>query len=86
MYWLNASFWSITDSIDSSAPIVGGLILLWFYRLVVVADNILRPGAPEYRKFVNAVDPMPAFDSKEHEVHIEHLPWVKDIIEVSTVL
>jgi catechol O-methyltransferase len=53
---------------------------------VVVADNILFPGAPEYRKFVKTSDPAPAFETTEHFVHVEHLPWLKDVVAVSTML
>lgn len=69
---------------------------------VIVADNILFPGAPEYRKFVmqpprsasettaatadRAGAAAAAFETTEHFVHLEHLPFIKDCVTVSTLL
>lgn len=49
---------------------------------VVVGDNILFPGAPEYRKFVNSD---PRFRTVEHTSHVEYLP-IADIVTVSDFL
>ena len=89
---------------------------------VVVADNILFPGVPEYRKFVASAlssssstfssphepgpsqqekltkggeesgggtgkfDDVALFETTEHFTHVEHLPWIKDCVTVSTML
>lgn len=66
---------------------------------VIVADNILCPGAPEYRKFVtqprstttttattDRAGAATAFETTEHFVHLEHLPFIKDCVTVSTIL
>ena len=68
---------------------------------VIVADNILFPGAPAYRKFVtsgqsrhfagggggwdqgNASSSL--FETTEHFTHVEHLPFIKDCMTVSTM-
>ena len=49
---------------------------------VVVGDNILFPGAPDFRKFVNSD---PRFRTVEHTSHVEYLP-IADIITVSDFL
>jgi catechol O-methyltransferase len=51
---------------------------------VLVADNILFPGAPDYRKFVKSQPEV--FETTEHFGHVEHLPFIKDCITVSTML
>lgn len=47
---------------------------------VVVADNVLVPGAPQYREFVNTDK---RFETIEHVSHLEYMSAVKDIVTVS---
>jgi catechol O-methyltransferase len=47
---------------------------------VVVGDNILFPGAPDYRKFVNS---SPLFQTVEHHSNVEYLS-IPDVVTVST--
>lgn len=46
---------------------------------VIVGDNILFPGAPDYRVFVNTD---PRFRTVEHTSHVEYLP-IPDVVTVS---
>jgi catechol O-methyltransferase len=46
---------------------------------VVVADNIVFPGAPEYRSFVNSDE---RFRTQEYTSHVEYLP-LPDVMTVS---
>ena len=50
---------------------------------VVVADNILVPGAPEYREYVNS---SPRFRTVEYTSHLEYVKAVKDIVSVSEII
>jgi catechol O-methyltransferase len=50
---------------------------------VVVADNILVPGAPEYREYVNS---SPRFRTVEYTSHLEYVKALKDIVAVSEVI
>lgn len=47
---------------------------------VVVGDNILFPGAPDFRKYVNT---SPLFQTVEHNTNVEYLS-LPDIVTVST--
>ena len=48
---------------------------------VVVADNVLLPGAPEYRKYLAT---SPDFDTVEHVTDISVMNYICDIVTVST--
>jgi catechol O-methyltransferase len=48
---------------------------------VVVADNVIFPGAPEYLEYIRA---SPRFDSVNHPSHLEYSTTIVDAIEVST--
>lgn len=48
----------------------------------IVADNVLFPGAPQYRAFINSDA---RFRTVEHSSHVEYLP-IPDIVTVSTYL
>lgn len=47
---------------------------------VVVADNVLLPGAPDYRKFVTS---SPDFHTVEHVTDISSVHYLCDIVTVS---
>ncbi|KAJ9466379.1 putative catechol O-methyltransferase 1 [Diplonema papillatum] len=49
---------------------------------VVVGDNIIYPGAPDYRVFVNS---SPLFKTVEHETHLEY-STDRDLVTVSEFL
>jgi catechol O-methyltransferase len=46
---------------------------------VVVADNIRRPGAPDYREFMRT-DEGRGWRTTEHETHVEYQSLVKDLV------
>jgi len=48
---------------------------------VVVADNILKPGAPDYKAFMLA---NPCFQTSVHNTTVEYLPFLSDEMTVST--
>jgi catechol O-methyltransferase len=48
---------------------------------VVIADNIIMPGAPGYLEYVRS---HPKFSSKLRESHLEYNENTKDGIEIST--
>lgn len=48
---------------------------------VVIADNIIMPGAPGYLEYVRD---HPKFTSKLRESHLEYREDVKDGLEIST--
>ena len=50
---------------------------------VVVADNILYPGAPDYREYVASSK---AFRSQEHPTLVQYSKTMKDIVTVSEFL
>ena len=62
---------------DLKACMGGGLIPV---GSVVIADNILFPGAPEYREFVEA---SPEFESQFFLSHLENKPHVPDGVLVA---
>jgi catechol O-methyltransferase len=56
----------------------------WLRRgAVVVADNILFPGAPEYRTWMKLQEGRP-WRTVEHEAHVEYQSVIPDIVMVST--
>lgn len=50
---------------------------------VVVADNILVPGAPEYRAYMKAGEGK-TWRTVEHDTHVEYQSVIKDLVLVST--
>src|SRR5262245_13454605 len=46
---------------------------------VVVADNIKRPGAPDYREFMHAQEGR-GWRTSEHETHVEYQSLLKDLV------
>lgn len=50
---------------------------------IVVADNILFPGAPEYRAYMQAHEGK-LWRTVEHETHVEYQSVIKDLVLVST--
>lgn len=50
---------------------------------VIVADNVVFPGAPDFHKFVLH---SPRFSTTEYETHVEYLPGITDLVTVSTLL
>lgn len=52
---------------------------------IVVADNILVPGSPKYREFMNQQQGK-LFDTVEHKTHAEYQTLVPDIVLESTLL
>lgn len=52
---------------------------------IVVADNILTPGAPEYRAWMKAQEGA-RFRSKEHKTHAEYQTLLRDIVLESEYL
>ncbi len=50
---------------------------------VVVADNVLYPGAPDYRKYVATSN---KFESKEHKTTVQYSKSMEDIVTVSEFL
>lgn len=58
----------------------------WLRRgAVVVADNILFPGAPEYRAYMQENEGK-IWRSVEHSTHVEYQSVLKDLVLVSTYL
>lgn len=47
---------------------------------MVVADNVITPGAPDYLAYIRA---SALYDSKHYESHLEYKPDIKDGVEVS---
>ncbi len=52
---------------------------------VVMADNILFPGAPEYRAFIEAGEGK-RWSTRVHETHVEYQSVLPDIVLESTIL
>ena len=52
---------------------------------VVVADNVRRPGAPDYREFMRAEEGR-AWRTSEHETHAEYQSLLKDLVLESEYL
>lgn len=52
---------------------------------VVVADNIRRPGAPDYREFMRAQEGR-EWRTTEHETHVEYQSLLKDLVLESEYL
>lgn len=52
---------------------------------VVVADNILFPGAPDYRAYMREQEGK-LWRTAEHEAHVEYQSVIKDLVLVSTHL
>ena len=52
---------------------------------VVVADNVRRPGAPDYREFMRAEEGR-AWRTREHETHVEYQSLLKDVVLESEYL
>lgn len=50
---------------------------------VIVADNIIFPGAPDYLAYMQA---SPAYATRVHEAHLEYKTDVRDAVAVSRVL
>jgi catechol O-methyltransferase len=50
---------------------------------IIVADNVLVPGAPEYRQFVNS---NPRIVTVEHTSHLEYMPSMTDIVTESELV
>jgi catechol O-methyltransferase len=58
----------------------------WLHRgSIVVADNILMPGAPRYREFMNQQHGK-LFDTVEHKTHGEYQTLVPDVVMESVYL
>ncbi|MBJ7328317.1 MAG: O-methyltransferase [Solirubrobacteraceae bacterium] len=47
---------------------------------VAVADNVRIPGAPEYRKYMERQQDGGAWDTVEHETHVEYQSLIKDLV------
>lgn len=47
---------------------------------IVVADNVLKPGAPDYRAFVESDS---RFETTTHHTFVEYQKGMKDIVLVS---
>jgi len=52
---------------------------------IVVADNILTPGAPDYRAWMKAQEGV-RFRSQEHKTHAEYQTLLKDVVLESVYL
>jgi catechol O-methyltransferase len=58
----------------------------WLHRgSVVVADNVLIPGAPKYREFMNQQQGR-LFDTVEHKAHAEYQSLLPDLVLESEYL
>jgi catechol O-methyltransferase len=58
----------------------------WLHRgSIVVADNILIPGAPKYREFMNQQQGK-VFDTVEHKTHGEYQTLIPDLVLESEYL
>lgn len=51
---------------------------------IIVGDNIIYPGAPDFRAFVNS-DPS-RFRTVEHTSNLEYMPDVVDMVTVTELL
>jgi catechol O-methyltransferase len=57
----------------------------WFKEgSVVVADNMVFPGAPEYAAYMKSADGIEHWESKEHDSFVEYQSLMKDKMLVST--
>jgi catechol O-methyltransferase len=52
---------------------------------IVVADNVRRPGAPDYREFMRTEDGR-SWRTTEHETHVEYQSLLKDLVLESEYL
>jgi catechol O-methyltransferase len=52
---------------------------------IVVADNVRRPGAPDYRKFMRTEEGR-SWRTTEHETHVEYQSLLKDLVLESEYL
>jgi catechol O-methyltransferase len=52
---------------------------------IVVADNVLAPGAPEYRAYMKEEEGV-RWQTKEHKAHIEYQSIIRDLVLESTFL
>ncbi len=58
----------------------------WLHRgSIVVADNIVMPGAPKYREFMNQQQGQ-LFDTVEHKTHGEYQTLMPDVVLESELL
>jgi len=53
---------------------------------VVVADNILFPGVPDYKEYMSSGEGSKLFETKIHRQHVEYWPSNPDEVAVSTYL
>ncbi|CAJ1330805.1 unnamed protein product [Effrenium voratum] len=53
---------------------------------VVVGDNILWPGAPDYKEFMLQGPGAKLFETQVHQTHVEYWPEFPDIVTVSRFL
>ena len=51
----------------------------------MVADNIRRPGAPDYREFMRTQEGQ-GWRTSEHETHVEYQSLLKDLVLESDYL
>lgn len=59
----------------------------WFREgSVVVADNVLYPGAPEYEKYMKSDEAKAFWMSREFETYLEYQTIIKDKVLVSTYI
>lgn len=57
----------------------------WFHKgSVVVGDNILLPGAPEFRAYFQSEEGVKEWDAVEHSTVLEYQTLFKDIVLVAT--
>jgi len=52
---------------------------------VVVADNLLFPGAPAYRRYLEAAEGK-QWRTHRHRAHAEYQSWIRDVVFESTLL
>ena len=52
---------------------------------VVVADNVRFPGAPRYRRYMEAEEGK-RWRTVRHEAHAEYQGWVRDVVFESTLV
>ncbi|PXW28737.1 UNVERIFIED_CONTAM: catechol O-methyltransferase [Williamsia faeni] len=58
----------------------------WLHQgSIVVADNVKRPGAPEYRAFMRSQEGL-TWHTQEHQTHLEYQKIVKDVVFESTYI
>src|SRR4029079_168154 len=52
---------------------------------VVVADNVGFPGAPRYRRYMDAAEGK-QWHTRHHRAHAEYQSWIRDVLYESTLL